>query len=143
MNILMAVATRHGSTHEIAEAIAQELRSTGHAVDVRKVDDSPTVETYDAVIIGSAVYMGGWLPEARQFVEGNRARLAEVPIWLFSSGPLGQEHPHPPGNPSQFDELMQATRARDHRIFAGKLDKRSLGLGERLIARVVKALEGD
>jgi menaquinone-dependent protoporphyrinogen oxidase len=143
MNILIAVASRHGSTHDIAEVYAQELRHVGHVVDVRDVDGSLAIEHYGAVIVGSAIYMGNWLPEARQFVEHNQAALTNVPVWLFSSGPLGQGDAQPHGEPAHLDELMQATHARAHRIFAGKLDKSSLGLGERLITRMVKAPEGD
>ena len=64
MKILIAVASRHGSTHEIAEALARELGTAGHTVDVKLVADSRTVEGYDAAVIGSAVYMGNWLQEA-------------------------------------------------------------------------------
>ena len=143
MTILVAAASRHGSTHEIAEAIAQELRTTGHAVEVRNAGDVGDAARYDAVIIGSAVYMGNWLPEARDFVDRNRERLQAVPVWLFSSGPLGQDDPQPHGDPTHLDEVMQATRARGHRIFVGKLDKSELGLGERLATKMVKAPEGD
>lgn len=143
MNFLVAVASRHGSTLEIAEALAGELRIAGHDVDVRDVAEAPAPELYDAVIVGSAIYMGGWLPAARQFVERNRARLSSVPVWLFSSGPLGQDDPQPKGDPEQLAELLQATNAREHRIFVGKLDTRDLGFGERLIVRMVKAPEGD
>lgn len=143
MNILVAVASRHGSTHEIAGVIAEELGKRGYAVHVRGAADVEDAAPYDAVIIGSAIYMGNWLPEARHFVERNQARLAQVPVWLFSSGPLGEEDPQPRGDPAHLDELMQAAPACGHRIFAGKLDKHSLGIGERLVVRAVKAPEGD
>jgi menaquinone-dependent protoporphyrinogen oxidase len=143
MNILIAVASRHGSTHEIAGVIAEELGKRGYAVHVRAAADVEDAAPYDAVIIGSAIYMGNWLPEARHFVERNQVRLTTVPVWLFSSGPLGEEHPQPQGNPAHLDELMQATHAREHCTFVGKLDKHSLGIGERLIAKAVKAPEGD
>ncbi len=58
MNILIAVASRYGSTREIADALAQELRDCGHAVTRRSVEEIDAVEAYDAVIVGSAVYMG-------------------------------------------------------------------------------------
>ena len=70
MNILVAVASRHGSTHEIAEVLAQELRTSGHAVAVRNARDVGDAEMYDAVVIGSAAYMGNWLPEARLVEQG-------------------------------------------------------------------------
>lgn len=142
MRVLIAVASRHGSTQGIAEAIAAELRAAGHVVDVRAIGDPVPVEEYDAIVVGSAVYMGNWLPEARQFVERHRARLAAVRVWLFSSGPLGAD-PHPKGDPAHLDELVQASGARGHANFAGRLDKEQLGLGERLISRMVKAPEGD
>lgn len=143
MNILIAVASRHGSTLEIGERIAQELRSGGYSVDVRDVEGASGIDQYGAAVVGSAIYMGNWLPEARQFVARNQVWLAAVPVWLFSSGPLGQGDPQPHGDPAQLDALMQATGARAHGIFAGELDQRGLGLGERLITRAVKAPEGD
>ncbi|MDB5059115.1 MAG: protoporphyrinogen oxidase [Chloroflexi bacterium] len=142
MNILIAVASRHGSTREIADMIAQELRDSGHAVEVHNADEVRDVERYDAAVVGSAVYMGSWLAEARRFVEQNRTTLLSVPVWLFSSGPLGED-PQPPGDPAHLDELMQATKARDHRVFVGKLNKSNLGFGERLAVKMVKAPEGD
>jgi menaquinone-dependent protoporphyrinogen oxidase len=143
MNILMVVASRHGSTREIADAIAEEVRKAGHTADVRDAGEVGSAELYDAAIVGSAIYMGNWLPEARRFVERNRAWLATVPVWLFSSGPIGQDDPQPHGNPANLGEVTNATRAQGHRIFVGKLDKGTLGLGERLAVKLVRAPEGD
>ena len=80
MKLLVAVASRHGSTHEIANALARQLGRAGHTVDVQTVDDSPTVEAYDAAVIGSAVYMGKWLPQAEQFVDRHQEQLAAMPV---------------------------------------------------------------
>jgi menaquinone-dependent protoporphyrinogen oxidase len=143
MKILIAFASRHGSTREIAQELAQELRVAGHSVRVRPIDEVTDIEQYDAAIIGSAVYMGNWLPEARRFVDEHRAHLAGMPIWLFSSGPLGADDPQPKGDPAHIDALMQATQAHGHRVFIGKLDRSGLGPAERLLARVVKAPKGD
>ena len=143
MNVLVAVASNHGGTREIAEAIANELRTIGLDAEVRDVDDVTDLDGYDAVILGSGVYMGRWLPEATRFADANRGEFSAVPVWLFSSGPLGQDDPQPKGDPAHLDELMKATEAREHRIFVGKLDKRDLGLGERLAVKLVKAPEGD
>jgi menaquinone-dependent protoporphyrinogen oxidase len=143
MNILIAVASRHGSTREIAEMLAQELRAADHCVDVQNIEEGPSIAMYDAVIIGSAIYMGKWLPSAAQFVQDNRVRLGEAPIWLFSSGPLGRENPQPTGDPKQIDALMAVTRAHEHRVYVGKLDKHIIGVVERLIVLAVGAQEGD
>jgi menaquinone-dependent protoporphyrinogen oxidase len=115
-------------------------------VDVREAGAagaSDTVEGYDAVVLGSAVYMGKWLPEARRFVERHQTRLLALPVWLFSSGPLGADDPQPHGDPASVPGLLVATGAREHRTFAGALYSRHLGLGERLIAGVVHAPDGD
>jgi menaquinone-dependent protoporphyrinogen oxidase len=110
---------------------------------VQTVDDSPTVEAYDAAVTGSAVYMGKWLPRAEQFVDLYQERLAAMPVWLLSSGSLGFDDPEPKGEPAQLDELISRTGARGHRTFVGKLDKAELGLRERLIVRAVGAQDGD
>jgi len=143
MDVLIAVASRHGSTGEIAAAIAEELRQAGYNVDVRSVDDEIPMALYGAVIIGSGVYMGHWLAEARHFVDREREQLRVMPVWLFSSGPLGEEEAQPKSEPVHMKELMEATRARGHRMFAGKLDKHEQGLAARLVIKMVKAPEGD
>jgi menaquinone-dependent protoporphyrinogen oxidase len=143
MNVLIAVASRHGSTVEIAATIAEELRQAGHKVDVRSVDDEIVIQLYDAAIIGSAVYMGHWLAEARHFLDREWEQLRAMPVWLFSSGPTGTEDAQPKREPVQTKELLEATHARDHQIFGGKLDKHEQGLGARLVLRMVKAPEGD
>jgi menaquinone-dependent protoporphyrinogen oxidase len=86
--------------------------------------------------------MGSWLPEARTCVERHRTRLVTVQVWLFSSGPLGGDD-KAAADPTQLADLMENIRARDHRLFAGKLDPSSLGFGERLIAKAIRAPEGD
>ena len=143
MTILVTVASKHGSTREIAEAIVEQLRAENMSVDMRDADEVGDIAGYDAVILGSAIYAGNWLPEARSFAMRYRAELAQLPVWLFSSGPLGTDDPQPYDDPKKLAEPMGAVQVRDHRVFVGKLDTHSLGFGERLIAKVVKAPEGD
>jgi menaquinone-dependent protoporphyrinogen oxidase len=143
MNVLVAVASKHGSTMGIGEAVAAELRAMGIDADVRDVDEVTDNWPYDGVVVGSAVYMGKWLREAIAFVRDHETALRAVPVWLFSSGPLGAGEPVPLGDPEPLGELMEAARARGHRVFSGRLDKDHLGLGERLIARAVHAPAGD
>src|SRR5579862_3761524 len=141
-DVLVAYASRHGSTEEIAHAIGAELSSRGLSVDVRPVDEVGSLGTYSAYVLGSAVYMGSWLPTAREFLDSHRGALAARPTWLFSSGPVNE----PVVNGSAaFDatQLVAAVQARDHHLFGGRLDSRTLGLRERLIARLVRARDGD
>ena len=148
MKILIAVASKHGNTREIADVIAEELRAAGHLASVRDIDEVGDLAAYDAAVVGSAVYLGNWLPEARRFVEDARAQLSAIPVWLFSSGPIvfrggpvGQ--PMPEDDPAHLDVLLDATQARGHHVFGGKLDRHQLNFVERLGVRAAKASEGD
>lgn len=143
MNVLIAYASKHGSTYEIANAIGEVLRAAGYGVAVRNVEEIHSVDVYDAVIIGSAVYMGRWMDEAQKFVQENVDKFGLVPAWLFSSGPLGEDVEEDAGSPHNIVELMALTKAQEHRVFDGRLDKEQLGVGERMIVRLVKAPEGD
>jgi menaquinone-dependent protoporphyrinogen oxidase len=94
MRVLVCVASKHGSTKEIAEAIGRQLTDAGLTVDVNDVAQVSDLAQYDAVVLGSAVYMGNWLESARQFATEHAGDLATRPTWLFSSGPTG-DPPHP------------------------------------------------
>lgn len=143
MKILVAVASKHGSTLEIAEAVTEELRRAGHAAELREAGEVLTLAGYEAVVLGSAVYVGSWLTEARSFAQHHRAALGKLPVWVFSSGPLGEDNPQPHDEPKQLAAPLGEVVIRNHRMFAGKLDKHDLNVGERLIARVVRAPTGD
>jgi menaquinone-dependent protoporphyrinogen oxidase len=142
MHVLVTAASRHGATTEIADAIAKGLRAAGVDVELRAPQDVASVDDYDAVVLGSGVYAGHWLAPARQFAERHREALTTRPVWLFSSGPLG-DPPKPDADPVDIARLLEQTLARDHRVFAGRLDSTQLGFGERLITRVVGAAQGD
>ena len=137
-----ASASRHGATDEIAAVIGDALRRAGLRVTVSSPDRVATLDGCDAVILGSAVYIGRWLEPARRFIERHQAALACRPVWLFSSGPIG-DPPRPQEDPAEVGALLAATRARAHRVFPGKLDRRALGGGEKLVASAVRAPEGD
>jgi len=141
-DVLVAFASRHGATDELAHAIGRELSFCGLSVDVRPMDEVDTLDGYSAFVLGSAVYMGAWMPDARAFLERHRRPIVERPTWLFSSGPIGDRRVDGPG---AFDaaRLVAATHARDHHLFGGRLDRRVLSPRERLIARLVRAPEGD
>jgi menaquinone-dependent protoporphyrinogen oxidase len=91
MKVLVTYASRHGATAGIAERIAAGLRSAGLPTDLSPVTDVDDVTAYDAFVIGGAAYMFHWLKDATAFVKRHRARLADRPVWLFSSGPLGTD----------------------------------------------------
>lgn len=86
MRILVAFASRNGSTAEIAERVAGRLRGADRDVDVAEMGDGPEVSGYDAVVLGSAVHNQAWLPEAADFVSRHVSALSALPLWLFSVG---------------------------------------------------------
>ena len=136
--VLVASASKHGSTEEIAEAIGDVLRAHGLEVEVRRMEDVYTVFPYDAYVLGSAVYVGGWMRRATRVLDERGELIATRPTWLFSSGPVG-DPPHATAQES-FDavDLVERTHARDHRQFGGKLDKGQLSLGERAAAGLMR-----
>jgi menaquinone-dependent protoporphyrinogen oxidase len=140
MAVLVAYASRHSSTMGIAERIAARLRQRGHDVDVRSVEEVGDIEPYEAIVLGSAIYYGRWLQPASEFVRRQRAALAERPVWLFSSGPLGTR---PGEEPAQVGAMREAIGPRGHRVFFGALDRGRLGFAERLVVRAVRAPDGD
>lgn len=144
VRVLVAVASRHGATAEIAERIGIAIRAAlpSATVDVRAADQVATVDGYDAVVLGSAVYVGRWLEPARNLVARHGAALAAVPVWLFSSGPVG-DPPKPDEDPGDEALLLTATGAREHVVLAGRLDRHQLGFAERAVAAVVRAPRGD
>jgi menaquinone-dependent protoporphyrinogen oxidase len=152
MRVLVAYASRTGFTKGIAEFIGEKLRGRGVQVDVHPIDSVKNLEDYDAFVIGSAVYMFHWLKEAKSFVSKNRALLCTRPVWLFSSGPVGTKATDTQGRdlrevsgPREIDELREATRPHDHRVFFGGLDgtrlKGAMGFMYRMVRRGQAARE--
>lgn len=86
-SILIAYATRYGSTQEVAERIAATLRGGGLAVDVQPVKQVRTLKGYRAVVVGAPLYIGSWLKDAQRFLTQNQAVLEKLPVAIFSLGP--------------------------------------------------------
>lgn len=138
--ILVAYTSKHGATKEIAERIAATLAGSGLEVVAQPAQEAADVAAYDAVVIGGAAYYGSWLKEATAFVRQHEAILAERPVWLFSSGPLGTETTDAKGQdiltaaePKEFAEFKEAIAPRDLHVFFGRLDPHALGFAERLV----------
>jgi menaquinone-dependent protoporphyrinogen oxidase len=120
--VLVAYATKLGSTGEIAEAIAQVLRDGGHHALAVPARDVSSLDGWDAVILGSALYAAYWQKDARRFAERFREELKARPLWLFSGGPLDRrlakaDQPITPHGA----EITAGLGARGHRTFGGRL----------------------
>ena len=118
MKVLVIAASRHGSTADISRALAVRLRDRGHDVDVLEPTQASSPGGYGAVIIGSAVYAGSWLKDAREFVETNADPLSSKRVWLFSSGPLDDtESDAIPAE--KVDRLTSVTGSLGHHVSPG------------------------
>lgn len=138
--VLVAYATKHHSTAEIAEAIAEELRGHGFDTDCLEVGEA-TVGNHDAVIMGSAVYMGRWRREATAFLKHHRAELGRVPFWIFSSGPVGDHVEQDLAEdskwlePRKVLELAESVGLRGHTVFGGRIPTDPRGFVEKGMAK--------
>jgi menaquinone-dependent protoporphyrinogen oxidase len=106
MHILLAYATKHGSTREVAEAIAGKLGTSGHEVDVRVAADVHTLGDYDGVILGGSLYMGRWHGDAIAFLQRHRHALATIPTAVFAMGPLTLDESDVAGSRAQLDKAL-------------------------------------
>jgi menaquinone-dependent protoporphyrinogen oxidase len=137
--VQIVYASRHGGTEGIASRIAEVLRARGDEVVVENAGKNPDPDGFDAYVVGSGVYLGKWLPEGIAFIEHNLRFLAARPVWLFSSGPVGEASVSddagealeaalgPASGPGsgghrKMDELTRAIEPRDHRVFGGVFD---------------------
>jgi menaquinone-dependent protoporphyrinogen oxidase len=142
MKVLVSVASRHGASFEIAEEISSTLAAAGFQTAVLPPDAVTSLDGYDAIVLGSSIYVGHWMDSALNLVERFSTVINTVPVWLFSSGPVGHD-PKAEDDPANLDELIAATKAREHRVFAGQVDRSRLGLGEKVLLTAVRAPEGD
>jgi hypothetical protein len=88
------------------------------------------------------VYAGHWLKPAKQLVDRCGGALSARLVWLFSSGPIG-DPPKPDEDPADVAEILAATGAREHRLFAGKLIRQQLSFPEKAIVSALRVPEGD
>jgi menaquinone-dependent protoporphyrinogen IX oxidase/uncharacterized membrane protein YbhN (UPF0104 family) len=133
--VLVAYASKHGSTAEIASAVAQELRGAGLAVELVPAAEVESVAPYDAVVIGSAVYRRRWRRDARRLLSRERTALSERPVWIFSSGDVGQSPDDDWVEPSGTLALAEELGVIDHAVFGGRLPLEPSNLVERLTVR--------
>lgn len=127
-SVLVAYGSKHGSTAEIAAAIAETLRESGLRADCLQAGSVDSLEGYDAVVVGSAVYMRRWRREARRFLHHHARALSERPLWVFSSGPVGDPAKDNPAWLEPRRTIAEAERlgARAHVVFGGLSEASSI-----------------
>ena len=145
--VLVAYAAKHGHTAEIAEKIGRVLKDDGLQVDIINVNKVKDIKQYTAVVVGTATYIATWRREFLRFLAANEKYLATIPVWLFSSGPMGEGDPlevsqgwrYPENNKAYID----AIKPRDITVFQGAIDLDKMGFFEKWVIKNVKAPVGD
>ncbi len=145
--VLVAFATKHGSTAEIAQAIGETLGEMGLAADVRPAADVRALDEYSAVIVGSVVQMNHWQGDALDFLKRFERQLAARPTWLFSSGPTGGSKdadalvaralasPEAVPAPKDVEKWEARIGARGHVTFPGKVGPGVGGIFEKWVPK--------
>jgi menaquinone-dependent protoporphyrinogen oxidase len=136
MKVLVAYGTKNGSTGGIADMIAAELTTVGVAAQARPAAEVRSVDGYDAVVLGGALYAGRWHRDARGFARRYATALQGRPVWVFSSGPLDNS-----AEARDIPAVAQAARAgrqlnaRQHVTFGGRLGEDARGFLARSMVR--------
>jgi menaquinone-dependent protoporphyrinogen oxidase len=137
-HVLVAYASKRGSTAEIAQAIGEVLREAGLEVDCRAAGEVTGVDSYDGVVLGSAVYMKRWQGDAKHFLRKHAHELSERPFWVFSSGPVGDPEGSPDPKwlePPRTIERAEQLGVREHVVFGGRMPAEPRGPIERAMVK--------
>ena len=127
--ILVAYATKHGSTREVADAISETLGERGLEVDTFPAAHVADVSNYGGVVIGGAIYMGRLHPDAVRFLEQHRGALAMVPVAVFGMGPRTMADHDAAESRAQLDKALAKVPEVDPHavaVFGGVIDPHAL-----------------
>lgn len=138
--VLVAYATRYGSTREVAETIADELGQSGLGVDLERASEVQRVSAYGGVVLGAPLYMFRWHRDGRRFLARHRDEVAHKPVAVFGMGPFPEE-------PSDLEKELGEARAQLDKalgtyawfqpmsvaVFGGKFDPQALRFPHSLI----------
>lgn len=123
--VLVGYATKNGSTVGVAKAIGEELGKRGFEVDVKSLGSSPALDGYDAVVLGSAINGGAWLPSAVSFVSKHADELGKVPVAAFAvhSMNAGSDEKQRTKRHAYLDAVRRHVKPVAEGYFLGKVDE--------------------
>jgi menaquinone-dependent protoporphyrinogen oxidase len=104
--VLVAYASKYGSTQEVAETIAATLGEKGLRVDLQPIRKAHTLEGYSAVVLGAPLYYGSWHKDASNFLARNEAALTQRPVAIFALGPNSNDEKEMQGSRAQLDKEL-------------------------------------
>ncbi|MEO6470165.1 MAG: flavodoxin domain-containing protein [Aeromicrobium sp.] len=143
--VLVANASKQGATAEIAARLGHQLREalprSSWLVQVEDTDALQTLDGYDAVVLGSAVYLGRWLKSARKLLDHTEVAPPNG-LWLFSSGPAS-DGPHDPNLVPAAVKDAERLGARDNILFSGRMALEELGPVKRVLTSAMRVEGGD
>ena len=134
-SVLLAYATRYGSTQEVAETIAATLRQAGLEVELQPMQEVKRLDNYGAIVLGAAIYNARWHPNAHQFLSRHQEALGQLPVAIFALGPLSTGEAAMQRSRRQLDKELEKypwLKPVAVEMFVGKLDPAKLGFFERL-----------
>ncbi|MGW7680153.1 flavodoxin domain-containing protein [Kribbella sp. NPDC054772] len=138
-SVLVAYGTKNGSTAGIADMIVTALQADGLTAEALPAADVSSIEGYDAVVLGGALYAGRWNRDARTFARRHADALRNRPVWLFSSGPLDDSADRREIRPvSQVAKLSDRLGAVEHVTFGGRLTEDAAGFMAKAMVRAGK-----
>ena len=141
MRILVTYGSKRGGTAGIAEMLARDFSEQGFQADVQPATEVKSVDGYDAVVVGGALYSMFWHREARRFVKQYAEELRSRPVWLFSSGPLDDSAARDELPPvRQVQRLMERIGALGHITFGGRLEPDAKGF---IASKMARTHAGD
>jgi menaquinone-dependent protoporphyrinogen oxidase len=143
--VLVCYASRYGSTGEIAEVIAEELEKMGVTTDVTRVEDLQNIESFNAVVLGSPLYMGKMMPEAREFVHKFRGPLNRLQLYVFVAGYTFRERlaEYLKSGEDAIDAIRLYVNPAETGYFAGRVDPDLVSSPDRAILIMGGVHPGD
>jgi menaquinone-dependent protoporphyrinogen oxidase len=136
-SVLVAYATKYGSTQGVAEAIAAVLHERGLEAKVQPAREVRSLDGYGAIVLGAPLYIGSWLKDARRFLAQHQEALAKRPVVVFALGPLHDDEKEMQGSREQLDKQLAKfpwLTPVAIEVFAGKFDQAKLRFPDRLLA---------
>jgi menaquinone-dependent protoporphyrinogen oxidase len=129
VKLLIAYASKHGSTQEVAETIAEKVRRGDLEVELRRAADVDDVTPYDGVVLGGSLYFGRWHEDAVRFLSKHRRELSDLPVAVFALGPKTAEPADLADSREQLENALQKTHCVEPSliaVFGGVIDPAEL-----------------
>ena len=145
--VLVTFGSKYGATAQIAEKIGQVLQEAGFDTKVVSTRTADKPAAYDAVVLGSSVYVGSWRKESAKYLRDNLQELKTKAVWIFSSGPTGEGDPVELAQgwrvPKNLKVTIDSIQPRDVTVFHGNVDVNKLSKLHKWMIEKVEAPVGD